>query len=209
LRLLILISIDSLSRMSAIKQCRPLIIRKEKTGMVPRAATQQSAVRLIAVTALLLSLIWMTTGCESIQAIAPAITDIQAPAGRGSSISSSARLDKKGWGYHDIYFSFADTPEDVFSPAATTLEPNCQVDAADASVKHCTVQGHAGLGAHYFQRRLPVRVPARCPAIRRAARLQWGSSEITTTNSSSISATSSARSAVSWSSRSNSAQAGV
>lgn len=108
--------------------------------------------------ALLLGAVPITlVGCEAIQNIAPTITNISAPADVSTTASTAAvpftaTVDRKGWGYANIYLTVAPSVDTLFDNAvARVTDATCTPFSSGSSVLDCQVTAGVPEGTWFYQ----------------------------------------------------------
>ena len=116
-----------------------------------------SRVPATSLTAMILTNLFALSGCQTIQNIAPTITDITGPQDASTTvgtanITSTARIDRKGWGYAKPYFTFAPSPETLFdNSVAGVADADCAVAGPGASQLNCEVHTAVPAGTWFYQ----------------------------------------------------------
>ena len=97
----------------------------------------------------------LLASCDATNEIAPTITDIEAPAdaltSTGSArVTSRATVDRKGWGYAKVYFTWSPDPDSLFDNSiAGVVDADC--GPASGSILACAARPAVPVGTWYFQ----------------------------------------------------------
>lgn len=116
-----------------------------------------SGLRVMWFSAVALAGLLVVHGCQTIQDIAPTITNITGPQDASTStgsanVTSTAQIDRKGWGYAKPYFTFAPSPETLFdNTVAGVADAECEPSEPGTSVLSCEVRTAVPVGTWYYQ----------------------------------------------------------